>query len=76
MGKVECDDGNIVSGDGCSSTCEIERGFECTHPVNGKDTCVDIEPPTAKISIDKKFKVIIQFSESVKVGKSESKRYL
>ncbi len=26
----ECDDGNLVSGDGCSSQCKIERGFTCT----------------------------------------------
>jgi fibro-slime domain-containing protein len=25
----ECDDGNSVDGDGCSSTCQIELGFEC-----------------------------------------------
>jgi cysteine-rich repeat protein len=26
----ECDDGNSVGGDGCSSTCKIESGFTCT----------------------------------------------
>ena len=26
----ECDDGNLTSGDGCSSQCEIEDGFTCT----------------------------------------------
>jgi cysteine-rich repeat protein len=25
----QCDDGNLVSGDGCSSTCTIESDFEC-----------------------------------------------
>jgi cysteine-rich repeat protein len=25
----ECDDGNAVSGDGCSSACKIESGFNC-----------------------------------------------
>ncbi|MEM9187763.1 MAG: DUF4215 domain-containing protein [Myxococcota bacterium] len=30
-GVVEaCDDGNTLNGDGCSATCRIERGFECT----------------------------------------------
>ena len=24
-----CDDGNILSNDGCSANCEIERGFQC-----------------------------------------------
>jgi fibro-slime domain-containing protein len=26
----ECDDGNVASGDGCSSTCKRELGYECT----------------------------------------------
>lgn len=25
-----CDDGNLVNGDGCARTCQIERGFFCT----------------------------------------------
>ena len=28
-GREECDDGNTVSGDGCSSTCKIEYGYAC-----------------------------------------------
>ncbi len=28
--KEECDDGNVNSGDGCSSDCKIEYGFTCT----------------------------------------------
>ncbi len=29
-----CDDGNVVSGDGCNASCEVESGFQCfgTHP--------------------------------------------
>jgi cysteine-rich repeat protein len=30
-GREECDDGNTVSGDGCSSTCKIEYGYECPY---------------------------------------------
>jgi len=26
---MECDDGNIYDGDGCSSACEIENGYRC-----------------------------------------------
>jgi cysteine-rich repeat protein len=30
LGAFEvCDDGNAVDGDGCSSTCQIEMGYEC-----------------------------------------------
>jgi cysteine-rich repeat protein len=25
----QCDDGNLISGDGCSSTCTIETYFTC-----------------------------------------------
>jgi cysteine-rich repeat protein len=25
----DCDDGNVYSGDGCSASCRIERGFSC-----------------------------------------------
>ena len=25
----ECDDGNLVDGDGCSVECEIEEGYMC-----------------------------------------------
>ncbi len=34
-----CDDGNALSGDGCSSGCAIESGFTCTGPANGLSTC-------------------------------------
>lgn len=39
LGVNECDDGNLESGDGCSSECRIEAGFECTRQTNGTDVC-------------------------------------
>lgn len=30
-----CDDGNANAGDGCSATCTIEAGYDCTLPVPG-----------------------------------------
>ncbi|MEA1879290.1 MAG: myxococcus cysteine-rich repeat containing protein, partial [Campylobacterota bacterium] len=36
-----CDDGNTISGDGCSNTCTIEQGYVCTAP-----TCDDTEGPS------------------------------
>ena len=39
-GNEECDDGNTVSGDGCSSTCAVEAGYTC--PTPGK-ACKKIE---------------------------------
>ena len=35
----ECDDGNTVSGDGCSSTCKIEDGWMCGAADGQKDQC-------------------------------------
>ncbi len=34
----QCDDGDLVPGDGCSSTCTIESGYTCTGG-NGQSTC-------------------------------------
>jgi cysteine-rich repeat protein len=34
-----CDDGNTVSGDGCSSTCTIEDYFSCVKDVSLFSTC-------------------------------------
>ncbi len=31
-GRGPCDDGNTTSGDGCSSTCQLEPGYVCTTP--------------------------------------------
>ncbi len=35
----ECDDGNIVNGDGCSSTCQLETGYSCTSTSCSKIPC-------------------------------------
>ncbi len=31
-GNELCDDGNMVDGDGCSSACEVEDGYQCEEP--------------------------------------------
>jgi cysteine-rich repeat protein len=37
-----CDDGNLAAGDGCTSTCSIEPGFQCTgSPSTCATTCGD-----------------------------------
>ena len=30
MTEEECDDGNSINGDGCSSSCAIEDNYICT----------------------------------------------
>lgn len=37
----ECDDGNNVSGDGCTADCKPEKGFICTHIGTGASTCAE-----------------------------------
>ena len=46
MGENECDDGNMKSGDGCSSACKVEANYECTggNETNA-DNCVNKKPP-------------------------------
>ena len=46
LGEHRCDDGNTVSGDGCSSECQIEQGYICTGGSStSADKCWDITPP-------------------------------
>ena len=49
----QCDDGNVVSGDGCSATCmnETGGGFMCT-PVQKPDTvpCTQLDPTTGLLN--------------------------
>ena len=43
--NLACDDGNNVDGDGCSSDCKIETGYNCMGgSPNSKDTCSNYRP--------------------------------
>ena len=37
-----CDDGNVIDGDGCSSLCQIESGYECVLSAFRNSTCGSI----------------------------------
>ena len=67
LGNVECDDGNLISGDGCNSNCEVEYGFKCHHEPNKKDYCYDIIPPQAKLIVQNSSLLMINFSEPMKL---------
>ncbi len=41
-----CDDGNTVSGDGCTNLCQSEMGFSCTGAAGSRSVCTSISPPT------------------------------
>ena len=38
----QCDDGNTIDGDGCSSDCMIEPGFECNGPAGQPSQCSEM----------------------------------
>jgi cysteine-rich repeat protein len=40
----QCDDGNDEGGDGCSETCQVEPGFQCTDPVPANTTNLVQDP--------------------------------
>ena len=46
-----CDDGNLVSGDGCSLSCALEPGYVCPVPDSpcslAPDYCPDLPPPAS-----------------------------
>jgi cysteine-rich repeat protein len=50
-----CDDGNFVSGDGCSASCQIESGFACsapTGPINSTNIVADWSFETGVPNVD------------------------
>ncbi len=63
-GKIECDDGNRDSGDGCSSNCKIEAGYKCIHRVGQPDICIDTVPLSASLSVKKGTMLTVDFSKA------------
>ena len=47
----ECDDGNVITGDGCTN-CRNEEGYVCTGPYNGTSSCLQgtTQPPPSTIT--------------------------
>ena len=42
-GIFECDDGNLNDGDGCSSTCTIETGYQCSlQTINNSNVGINV----------------------------------
>lgn len=37
--SMECDDGNVVSGDGCSEICQVEADYTCQGPLSQPSLC-------------------------------------
>lgn len=36
---MECDDGNVLNGDGCSDQCFIEKGYQCSFEKGEVSVC-------------------------------------
>ncbi|MEC8051961.1 MAG: hypothetical protein VX210_14310 [Myxococcota bacterium] len=45
-GIETCDDGNTTGGDGCSTSCQVEAGYQCDDAL--PSTCVDIDECKAR----------------------------
>lgn len=67
LGQYECDDGNLINGDGCSSLCTIEPGYTCK-TIGSIDICTDIRSPIGILSIKKGNVLVLRFDEMVKVN--------
>ena len=61
----ECDDGNTINGDGCSSVCKLEQGFMCVRQDYGPDVCYDIAAPEATLTIKKGNLLVIDFNREM-----------
>ena len=70
QGFVECDDGNLENGDGCSSLCTVEIGWSCSGGSEiTPDICVDSSTPTATVKdILSNNSFYLLFSEPCKIS--------
>ena len=62
----ECDDGNLVDGDGCNSECKLEKGFKCQAQEGKPDICKDVVKPYGTLSVYKENTLIITFNEMIR----------
>ena len=51
--KIQCDDGNLLNGDGCNDQCEIEADYwECIPNLEKRSICIDTRPLTITFTRD------------------------
>jgi cysteine-rich repeat protein len=65
FGLLECDDGNLVNGDGCSSACEIEADWTCTggSPTNS-DICSVTELKFDSVNVTENNNLVLKFTKT------------
>ena len=72
---LQCDDNNTLDGDGCSSKCTIEPGWNCSYNTN-KSVCQLIQPPSVvDWKLVKRFgrnriKIVITLSRPIRIDGS------
>ena len=69
----ECDDGNLIDGDGCSSNCTVEPNYVCKGGSwNSSDTCAHTKILEAKITnYDNNTAIVtIEFNDPITYNKS------
>ena len=65
---TQCDDGNLIDGDGCSSKCEVEAGWMCSGGNETRaDTCVSYIGPKPSIKVSTKDPTVFEISFDRKV---------
>ena len=77
LGEYECDDGNLVNGDGCSNECKVESGYICHEGgLNSPDVCKDIVIPTVKLIDFDQEKNIVYFIFSEPIFIPQEKEFI
>jgi cysteine-rich repeat protein len=62
LGMNECEDGNILDGDGCSSSCKIEPEFNCFRGTKtSPGYCTPVKRNITKIEVNSNYEVFIEF---------------
>jgi len=74
---TQCDDGNLVDGDGCSSTCKIETGWTCSGGNETvADTCVSHVGPVPSVTVNNRDRTTFNITFDRKVINTlQSKEY-
>ena len=65
-GLNECDDGNTLSGDGCSSTCAVEQGWSCAKgSYTSRDVCLSHRTQIIAINVTQWNNLVVEFTQDV-----------
>ncbi len=68
FGLLDCDDGNMESGDGCSPLCEVEEGWVCKGGSRRQgDTCQPLRTQMVRANSTDWNQLVIEFDKDVMV---------